>query len=171
MDKSPFNMRANKRMPASEGRNLGRQYLPRSVGGAASGIIQQFNETFVSPSGVVMNNGDVATHIVTVESNSDEFIIADVEWGVFVSADNTFSLSEALLPYLGGISAPLLSDWQIIGPFASVLETSNGSSGNTMPAGKTDRRLILRNISAGTVTVWFVTQIKYIANGGGGGSQ
>lgn len=158
---------SNKPIRVGEPRNLGRQYLPKSLSGGGVGVIQAFTETLTSE-GTAVNTGEYVTHEVLIESNNKDFIIQDVEWGVFVSTDDTFTLSESLLPYLTGISSQALDDWDITGPYKSVLETfTDSTNGRTTPKGKSSERMTVRNVGAGAVTVWFVNQIKYIINGGG----
>lgn len=152
-------------------RALGRNYRPRSVGGGAAGFIEQYSELLISDP-VTLDNGEYATHIVTTSSNNENAIIASVEWGVFVSPDANFTLGEALLPYLTGISSPTLTDWTIIGPYKSVLRTfDDADEGRTTGIGTDSERLTVINVSAGAAqTVYFVNKIKYIVNGGGGGA-
>ncbi len=74
------------------------------------------------------------------------------------------------MPYYPDNTNIDLSQWQVIGPFNSVLESNDGSSGSLTPDYVSKVGVIVRNISAGSSTVYFLTKVKYIINYGGVGS-
>jgi len=156
----------------SEPRSHQSEYLPGSVKGRGQQLIQEFSETLISD-GFPLANGEVVVHAIVTESSNKDLIVSEVEWGVFV---DTFTTGGCLIPYLYGISTQDLADWQIIAPHKSVLQTLGSDDialyqGTTQPKGKSSERMVLRNISAGNVTVYFINQIKYIANNTSGAAS
>lgn len=145
-------------------------YLTGSVTGKGSRMIQQGD--FVLSS-VDIDSGELAVHEVVVTSNNKDAIIASIDWGVFIGS---VTLTGALVPWLPGITALDLADYQVIGPFKSVLSVFDSNNfaefgGDSTPIGRDSERMIVHNIAAGPVTVWFYNQVKYIMNNSSGGGR
>ena len=123
-------------------------------------IFNAFEDTFLSS--IELDNGEESTNTQTVTSKNGGLVITSVERGVFVDALTT---AGALVPHFLTTDVDL-SDWQVLGPFKSILSSTDGSSGAVITDDTESDRITVRNISAGTVTVYFLTKVRYLIRAG-----
>lgn len=121
-----------------------------AVGGSGFVFRSSLSESTVSSFG----NGSQVINQVKVTNNNNKNIIAIVERTIYV--DNDGEADDILI---GGANIDE-SDWQIIGNNFSIIDTS----GNTTGSNELTNYLYIRNISAGTVTLYIDVYVRYIIN-------
>jgi len=121
-----------------------------AVGGSGFVFRSSLSESTVSSFG----NGSQVINQVKVTNNNNKNIIAIVERTIYV--DNDGEAGDILI---GGANIDE-SEWQIIGNNFSIIDTS----GNTTGSNQLTNHLYIRNISAGTVTLYIDVYVRYIIN-------
>lgn len=118
----------------------------------SSGFIFRSSLSQTTVSG--FDNGEQVVNQVKVTNNDGKNLIAIVERAVYV--DN-YGVAADLI--VGGSNTDE-SDYQIIGNNFSIIDTT----GNTMGTSQLANHLYIRNISAGTVTLYIDVYVRYIIN-------
>jgi len=117
----------------------------RQLRQAIEGIV---TTTALSTASGVMNNGDKATITITTTNNAGAKLLGVADIALYVGSVATANI----IPY--GVSVDM-SQWQMVGPFASLHETD----GKNLVT-----QIYLRNISAGTQTVLVRDKTRAITN-------
>lgn len=137
-------------------------FYPSFAKGRAVSVVEE--SSFIGPSAQAVGNGQYATTTVTTTSKSGALILAVCEWALFQDSLDT---AHSLIPFYSNATSVDPTKYQFIGPFKSVLSSVSGASGVTNTPNVASDRLTVLNISAGSVTLYFAAQVRYIVNAGG----
>lgn len=137
-------------------------FYPGFAHGRGLAPIQQIK---VVQSSVTVNNGDVAKMELLTKTANNNLVIVSNEMNLYVGSINDLNL----LPAVFNGSSTDMSQWQLYGPFNSIISGILG--GAAVSNSQNSHQVIVRNISAGTVTLIFQARTKYIINYGGTGSS